>query len=259
MFVLIGCPVYDRSWILSHWFDAIKNQDYGLDNIGFIFNVSIDDTETIDALNHFKEQNSNIRYFSIIENNTEIHSSHPEGQRHWSHEKYKKMANLRNQILDIVSEVQPDRFYSLDSDILLENPRTISELVQISAKGTGVDAVSTLSFMTPTGTEFPSTMSWVGAPGDIAFRTISYPFGSLFKSDIIMASVMMNPQVYKNVRYQMHRQGEDLGWSLNAGMKGYDLYLASYLYTPHIMSKAALEHYLQHGDERRNVAKVCNG
>jgi hypothetical protein len=65
-----------------------------------------------------------------------------------------------------------------------------------------------------------------------------------------MAAKMMSKDVYQNVNYSLHHQGEDLGWSGNAAKLGYDLYSASYIYAPHIMHKTMLDKFLANGDDR---------
>jgi hypothetical protein len=61
---------------------------------------------------------------------------------------------------------------------------------------------------------------------------------------------MMSPEVYNKTRYRFHKLGEDLGWSADAHFKGFELYCASQLYTPHILHKSMLPEYLESGDPR---------
>jgi hypothetical protein len=68
-----------------------------------------------------------------------------------------------------------------------------------------------------------------------------------------MAAKMMSPNVYNNVDYKLHPQGEDLGWCANAKKLGYNLYCASYIYTPHIMNKMMLQDFSNNGDPRGSV------
>lgn len=246
--ILIGCPVYQREWILPDWFAAIEGQTIPLDQLGFIFEVDPQDLTTIEALMDFSEVHPELRCFDIIVNDREEHAHHPEGHRSWNVMRYQAMANMRNDLLNRVTCKDPDRYFSLDSDILLENPTTIEKLVELTET---LDAVSPLTFMTPDGTDFPNVMTWASEPGGYAMRkTHTYPIGSVFQSDIIMAAVMMSKQVYQNSRYGVHRQGEDLGWSADCAMKGLKLYNASHIFTPHIMSRGMLEKYKKYGDPR---------
>jgi len=161
------------------------------------------------------------------------------------------MVSLRNSILSKVREISPDYYFSLDSDIILTNPNTIRLLT--SHIDDGADAVSPLMFMTPVGTDYPSVMSWKKDEPNRAYRESQYPLGSYFKSDVIMAAKMMSRSVYENVDYSVHRQGEDVGWSLSCKQKGYSLYSASYIYSVHVMSELALEDVSKNGDTRGKV------
>jgi superfamily I DNA/RNA helicase len=50
MFILIGCPIYDRAWILPEWFRCIEQQDIPMDWLGFVFIVSSQDEATNEEL-----------------------------------------------------------------------------------------------------------------------------------------------------------------------------------------------------------------
>ena len=158
------------------------------------------------------------------------------------------MVNLRNVLLEKVREYNPDYFFSLDSDILIKNPSTI-ELLIAHIKD-GADAVNTLMYMTPVGTSYPSVMKWNENAGGKAHRDINFPLGTYFKADVIMAAKMMSREVYQNINYRIHTQGEDLGFSADCAEKGFDLYCASYIYSPHVMSRAMLKEIIQKGDPR---------
>lgn len=246
MKVIIGCPIYQRAWILPDWFAAIEKQDWDLKDIGFVFELGPKDPATHKALFSWHQKHPEVFCFDIKIRDDVKHHTHPENRRIWGWDKYTKMAELRNGLLDRVNCISPDRYFSLDSDILLENPNTISTLVKLTET---YPAVSTLAYMTPRDTRYPSVMSWVKEVGGNARRT-QYPIGELFKSDVIMASKMMSKPVFENVRYGWHPKGEDVRWSAECSKAGFDLYCASYLYTPHIMHKWMLPEYRYGGDPR---------
>ena len=246
--LVIGCQIYKRDWIFPYWISCIENQNIDFSKIGFIFEASPDDKETIEMLVKYRNARPEIAEF-IIDIKTDVpHFSHEEGSRTWSMSKYENMVNLRNSLLSKVRELKPNYFFSLDSDIILTNPNTIQLL--ISHIQSGADAVSPLMYMTPIDKMYPSVMSWTNDPGGQAYRKEVYPIGEYFESDIIMAAKMMSKKVYENVNYSLHLQGEDLGWSGNAAKLGYKLYSASYIYSPHIMHKQMLDYFLQNGDSR---------
>lgn len=248
--LIIGCPIFRRDWILPAWFYFIQRQSIPLDQIGFVFELGMDDEATLNTLAAWKSQHPEVKIFDMEIRNDLAHFSHQEGTRQWSYSKYQNMVSMRNSILEKVRKIKPDAYFSLDSDVLLINPNTIELL--LAHINNDADAVNTLMFMTPVGTEFPSVMSWVPEDKDMkAHRNDQYPLGTYFKSDIIMAAKMMSKEVYENVDYVFHMQGEDLGWSAQCKEKGYDLYCASYIYTPHIMGKNELQKFLSNGDPRQ--------
>lgn len=256
--ILIGLPIYKRAWILPHWFKAIENQTYPLDDLGFIFECAPDDEETFDALFSWYDQHPEVGVFDVGVS-YESHQEHPvvdHGKgpvqgRFWNVQRYVTMMNLRNSLLQRARCIQPRKYFSLDSDIILEDPTTISKLDALD-----YDVVSPLMYMTPSGTDFPSVMSWTEGPGSRALRLNPYPIGKVFRADVVMAAKLMSEKVYTTVDYSVHRQGEDLGFSANCARAGFALYCASNVYSCHVMNHKMLEDYLVNGDPRSRLNKT---
>lgn len=246
MKILIGAPVYAREWILPFWFSAIEKQTVPLSDIGFIFEAAPNDEKTIDSLFSWYHNHPQVWCFDVQVNEHETHQSHLNGARKWNHDRYHTMVAFRNNLLDRAICHDPDRYFSLDTDILLEDHITLERLVEFTENPV---AVAPLMFMTPNDQRAPSVMSWVDKPGGVARRT-NYPLGTTFQADVIMAAKMMSKPIYQNVRYRWHRQGEDLGWSAACAEQNYKLYSMSEIYAPHIMSETMLETYLIEGDHR---------
>lgn len=252
MKIIIGAPLYKRDWILPQWIEAIEKQDFPMENLGFVFLMGPSDIFTLHELMKFHRRHPEFIHFDLMVDKEEEHIHHHEsGARHWSRDRYHTMAKFRNKILDRITIYKPDRYFSLDTDILLENPKTISTLARMVNDG---DAVAPLAFMTPEGIEFPNTMTWSPMSPDRSYRG-EYPLGTVFKTDVIMASVMMTPKVYTRARYDYHPQGEDIGWSNQCRVADLKLYLASNIYAPHIMSNSALKQYLENGDPRGDFSQ----
>lgn len=247
--LIIGLPVYKRAWILDLFFDRLEKQTFPLSDIGFIFELGPDDDVTHDALFKWYNSHPEVSVFDGRINEGTKHNEHPEGHRSWSYLKYYNMIEFRNNLLELVNCYKPEKYLSLDSDILLDNPNTIQDLWDLTDRD-DIDAVSPLMYMTPHGKDYPSIMSWVPNDRRAERRVKDYKIGTLFEADIIMAAKMMSKSVYENVRYVFHPQGEDLGWSSECKRLGYRLWSASNIYAPHIMSKGALESYLAVGDDR---------
>lgn len=248
MKLMIGCPLYKREWILHHWIRCIISQSIDVSKIGFVFEVSPDDTATITILETWRSIDKSIPYFNIKVRDDIPHFEHVENGRNWTLSKYENMVSLRNSLLSTVREVEPDFYFSLDSDILIENPNTLELL--IGHVKSGFDGVNPLMFMTPFGDMYPSVMDWRHDGSDRAMRHQRYPLGTFLKSDVIMAAKMMSKKLYSEIDYRIHEQGEDVGWSYDAHLKGMKLGCASYIYAPHIMSEEFYRHYLENGDSR---------
>lgn len=250
--ILIGSPVYKRAWVLPLWFERIENQDVPLERLGFVFEMAPDDDETLDVLLAWHAKHPEVWCFDLRHNTKVPHQEHRNGRRSWSRDRYEHMSILRNSLLSRVRVYQPDRYFSLDTDVLLDDTSTISSLYNLTEYV--ADAAAPLMYMTPVGNGHPSVMTWMSAePGGIA-RRLSYPIGECFQADVIMAAKMMNRAVYNAVNYQYHRQGEDLGWSARCAELGFKLYSLSGIYAPHIMSEQMLEDYLENGDIRISVS-----
>lgn len=249
MKVLIGCPVFRRAWILNEWFAAIEAQTMPLSDIGFIFELGPKDDETHDLMWNWHMEHPQVQVFDGLIRNDQPHMEHqPEG-RAWIPGHFYRMIEFRNNLLEQVINYQPDRYFSLDSDILLENPTTLERLYEECTPGT---AVAPWVYMHPTDTEFPGVMNWKDRVGGPAKRELDkYPIGETFEAEIIMAAKMMSKEVYTNVRYRHHQQGEDLGWSAEVTRAGYKMKSVSDIYAPHIMHDWMLSAYKIGGDPRK--------
>lgn len=246
MKVIIGSPIYDRAWVIPHFFDAIENQTVELSNLGFLFECGPNDEETVNALFDWHAEHPEVICFDVNINHEVAHHEHVNGRRKWRAGRYRQMVKLRNSLLDRVRVYEPDRYFSLDTDIMLEPENTIERLYEVTEKK--ADAASPLMFMTPKGSKAPSVMTWL-EPG-VRAKRMRYPLGETFQADVIMAAKMMNKRAYNTLNYEYHRQGEDLGWCKQALEHDMKLFCVSDLYCPHIMSESDMERYLEDGDQR---------
>ena len=254
--ILIAAPVFQRDWVLPYWFKAIENQNFPMEDIGLIFNLGPDDDATHDVIWEWSQKHPELFYFDAQIFMHVNHSSHAEGSRQWNQSKYYNMVKLRNDLLERADAISDrfDFYFSLDSDLLLEDPETLNKLVAYAEEDPLRSVISPLSYMTPYDTNFPSAMTWTieGEPSRRAKRNHSrYEIGKLFKADIVMAAVFMQKYVVKNIRYQWHWLGEDLGFATALNEAGYHSYAAWDIYCPHIMSRQFLAHYLKNGVDSR--------
>jgi len=244
--VLIAAPIYKREWILEHWLKYIENQTHPLDHIGFMFELGPNDSLTHNILWDWQSNHPEVLIFDAQIDHTRPHSSHEDGKRHWNQTKYMNMVIFRNSLLERATALkdQFDYYFSLDSDLLLEDPNTITQLIE-DCQNINVDVVSPLSYMTPRDKAYPSVMYWENLPGGRAIRDHSrYEVNSLYKADIVMAAVFMTKKVFTQARYFVHKQGEDLGFATDLSRLNFDSYIDTRLYVPHIMHKSNLHSYL---------------
>ncbi len=257
--ILISAPIYDRAWILPEWFKAIERQNFPLSNIGFLFNLGPDDDSTHDILWNWHQDHPEVKLFDAQIQMRIAHSAHPDETRVWSSMQYYNMVFLRNDLLERASVLEGfDYYFSLDSDIILEDPETINKLIAYAQEDFSRSVISPLMYMTPFDTNFPSAMSWIDRPGGKAIRRLEeYRIGELFETDVVMAAVFMQKPAFKNVRYQWHQQGEDLGFATALAEFGFKSFAAWDIYCPHIMHKRMLADYINSGiDARKNPLSI---
>jgi len=258
--ILIGAPIFKREWVLPYWFKAIENQNFPKENLGFVFDLGPDDDSTHDLLWGWHMSHPEFRVFDAQIQLDINHFTHEEGHRSWSQMQYYNMVYMRNNLLDRAAALsdQFDFYFSLDSDLLLEDPETLNKLVSYAQEDSTRAVVSPLSYMTPFDTNFPSAMSWIEKPGSNAARKRDeYRVGELFKADVVMAAVFMQKYVFQNVRYQWHRQGEDLGFATALAEMGFESWAAWDIYCPHIMSRQMLSDYIKSGiDPRKRLISI---
>lgn len=251
MRILISLPIYKRDWILPKWLECIENQTIPLTNIGFQFELGPDDDDTHEILWEWQSQHPECFLFDAQINAAEKHSHHLEGQRAWKREEYLKMVTFRNNLLERAAQRLDsfDRYFSLDSDVLLADPQTLEKL-----SGFDVDVISPLMYMTfknneDYDTRFPNSMNWHSTGTKFLARRNTVTSG-LQKLDVPMAAVMMKPDVVDKIRYRWHPQGEDIGFATELFDNQISSYIDYDVYTPHIMHRAQLADYIKNGDPR---------
>jgi hypothetical protein len=220
--LMIGCPVAHRAWVLDRWFDhiemAAKNAFVEPE---FVFVGDPKDRS-------FEVIRRRAGDFTLVE----VPNGKGDDTRVWNQDRYRVMVDLRNRLLGAVRDLQPDYFLSLDSDILL-HPFVLDSLLDDMAKDT-YDAVGAKTYMTQTGTNCPS-WARLSTRGDLQ----RYDTEGYFPCQVIMAVKMMRASAY-GVDYELHVQGEDIGWSLACQRAGLKLawdgrYGSKHVLAPHML------------------------
>lgn len=225
--LVVGCPVRQRGWVIKQWFEHVEHAcTLARVEPTYVFVVDPQD-ETARLLLELITAKDRICRFSWCKEDVEA----PD-ERRWNHERFTRMVELRNQLLSQVRELAPKHFLSLDSDILL-HPQTITALLESAET---YDAVGGATYMTSTGTEFPSCGWYRGMEG-----FIRHPMEAVgvVHVGVIMAIKMMTPAAYA-VDYEFSVQGEDIGWSVACERAGLRFGWDNRQISKHICEPAAL-------------------
>jgi glycosyltransferase involved in cell wall biosynthesis len=222
MKLAIGCPVYNREWSLPRWFQCVFNQKVTLKNTDLVFAYTEGDDNTLDVINKYGQKFNSL---TIIDCNDLPAFGNRDTDRYYS------LVILRNRIFDVLRELQPDYFFSYDSDILLPD-ETLKALIKDKKDivGPWIDLVP------PNG--IPNCVTLL--PNGGGFRRLkpyskNYPQEGLYEvSTVFAVSLMANP-VFNTCTYMHHPGGEDYGFAINvinAGFKSYmnANYIGTHLY-----------------------------
>lgn len=220
--LVVGCPVAHRSWVLDAWFDAIED---ACEIAGFspmyAFVVDYED-DCIEII----ERRARFRAVEMVDR------SKGTDARRWDSKRFSYMVDVRNRLLRLVRGFEPERFLSVDSDILVH--RHLVQALVADLDNDGYDAIGGKCYMTATGVKFPS---WgrISRQGSLQrYDAISY-----FPVDAIMAIKLMGPRAYQ-VDYEFDLQGEDIGWSKACARNGLRLAWDGRIASKHLLSPKML-------------------
>jgi hypothetical protein len=219
--VVVGCPVYEREWVLSAWFDALDDWRDHVDlHFRFVYTPGSDRTETI-----LRNRAENYLIFPYEDGD---HST----ERNWGkRSRLETLAYMRNFLITQVRLDEPDWYLSLDSDILV-SPWSESQALF----DTLFDAVAPLVYL---------------GPGDVS-NAFMYqkdhhrriPDGRRYgvdqKVDVIAAAKLMKPKAYNGSFYGYDKYGEDFYWARQMREQGITLALNSSVKWKHVMDRDSL-------------------
>lgn len=230
MKLLVACPVRDRAWILplwhSHLLDALPS---GVE-LECLFLAGTDDAETLAVVREIgdvievEESGPGVSFLGV-----EFGAKN----RQWDIPKFDHMVTIRNRLMEEAVKRSPDRYLSLDSDILL-HPEALTNLIESSSS---YDLVGGKAYMGP-GVASPSAANMRYLSG-MTRITSAGPC----RVDVIMAIKLMNPAAFGKASYVTHRQGEDIGFCLDAKRKGLTIGYDGRVCSKHIMTREALHQY----------------
>ncbi len=133
--VMVGCPIYNRAWILPRWLDALAQQTAAAEiALAFCHTEGNDGTERIIAAEKLK---SRFRYVDVYNFTGGVEG----GKEHnWTDlDRLNTIAAKRNRLLDMARHSDAEFYLSLDSDVLVPDGGLQTLLDTI--KTLGFDAV----------------------------------------------------------------------------------------------------------------------
>ncbi len=120
----MGAPVAQRAWAIPHWLECIAAQTMQPDAFVFVVSPSTDGTD--DAL----QEAAGIGRVHVVHSDVSYRPRQHRLGSGWVAE----FVHWRNLLLERVRELQPTVFVSLDTDVMLEDRRTL-ERRPVSRRG----------------------------------------------------------------------------------------------------------------------------
>jgi hypothetical protein len=247
MKLVVGAPVCDRDWALPLWFECLRKQTRPPDEYVFVVNDVTGNTRRL-LHEHCPVE---VPQLSYAVDGTRFIPRH-ERNNHPVQHVYGDFAERRNALLRMARKRDPDVFFSLDTDVMLEDPHMIERLLTLltSVKkltAGSPDVVAPCTFLHPSGRAgecFNAAWWAAGDPGspDRAWRraTAVEAAQGVQLIDVPMAAVMMTAPVLESCRYRYHAQGEDLGFAQDLEAMSYQVLWDPDLEARHVMSEDAL-------------------
>lgn len=256
MRIMVGCPVLHREWILPAWFDHVEAAFKRLEEryptpVPFVLmeyadrlvGESIEPRWSHDYLflgDTIRDETFGVAMEECAKRGIKVCLEHaddarPLDLRQWDDKRYRRMVELRNQLLGVVRREAPDLFLSLDSDILL-HPDALADMIEQIEEGQRLPALGKIAvggkvYLSQYGVQCPSWAN-LGREGSITRSDTS----GTFRVDVIMAVKLMTPAAYE-VDYRFDLQGEDIGWSKAAREAGVRFVWTGRSASKHIFSR----------------------
>ncbi len=233
--VLIHTPVSNRAWILPTFLEALSAQSVPEEikrEYSFDVNDSQDSSQSI--IENFQ---------AASQNNVRINVwdwPHLEMDDHkWSVERYRRMIALRNSALAEAREHRADFLFSVDSDVILENPYTLAHLIE-----TDVPIIAGV-FMARWGNPeaIPLPNVWQRGQNqmtdtflsDIATAKDHTPVGGLGACTLIRRDVWDAGVNYDSIHnLPSDYRGEDRYFCIRAAVAGFALLACSHMNIRHV-------------------------
>lgn len=226
--LVIGAPVWNRSWALPAWFDSVR-ANCEPDAVGLIFVVPPSDAHSREVIDERG------RGFAFVEVLRDKYEQFDRAVRR--HDNHTSLAAARNMLITHVCQVGPEWFLSWDSDLLvspgvlptvmaLEHPvTTVWTWLNRTPPKQGMHWDEQLQRLVPVEWNEPvnaTAMAWDPQHKEKAVAVHLDPLHwdtwarGCWRCDVALAWQLMRPEAYRVARYGPHPHGEDLpfNWTL---------------------------------------------
>lgn len=249
MRLIVGAPVANRAWILPRWFECLAGQTRRPDGVAFIHGG-----ERADETWRVIERCARRQGFELDIQ----HDPRSPHQDRGDNTRFATLADLRNKLLTVVRDgMQADLFLSLDTDVLLQGPRTIERLEAMVRAGR-CDIAQPVAFLHPDAPAhwtpgeqacWAYNFGWLAEHPTPPTRTMirplptEIPWGARLTIDIPMACWLGNRRAMR-CRYDDHQSGEDIAFAVSLKAAGARCAVDTGIYARHVWSQEHLERQL---------------
>jgi hypothetical protein len=240
MSVLVCAPVAERAWALPTWFACLARQTVRPAEILLVHSGDRGDP-TWAAISEGALEHG----FKV----TRLHDAKDRPKPRNDRSRFHTLTRLRNTMLAVATQTtRHEHLLSLDSDIMLEDPTTIEQLL---------DAQHAYPVTSPL-TYFHPAMDWTVNAGNLGvwpepgmdLDRIAWKRAEIDPAcvetktpqpiDVPMGAVCMSRSVYSIVRYRWHQAGEDVGFAVNLARAGFQAAWLPWLECRHCWDETCL-------------------
>lgn len=226
MNVMVGCPI-SKNRVLPTYLEHIYNLDYPKNNIHLAFLVNNSTDDTYDILDVFKGEHINEYREIDIWDVEGLKPGYLRGDRHKLRD-YRAFAKIRNVWLSMLSDTD-SYLFSVDSDILLPS-NSLKRLLSHGKK-----LISLLICNQPHIEQYNILRERMFQNKYTSMYGNDFP-RKLIEVDATGAAILIHREVIdEGVRYEFHKQGEDLGFCRNARDNGFKIYCDASQEAQHII------------------------
>lgn len=232
--IIIGAPIRDREWILPEYFNALLELDYPKELISFCFILNDCEDNSSTLVTQFMDLALKMGYRRVNVSTYNLNAVKDTRSSDIRAQIYHSLAKIRNYLLSQIED--EDYLFSVDSDIIIP-PDSLKKLVASNKDICSALIYNDLHFASP-------ELRWPHRYCNILIEKnegikhyMNYPQKSLFQVHTTGAVYLLSKEVCQNVKYEFHKQGEDIGFCINAHKLGYGVWCNSDIFCDHRMRR----------------------